>query len=71
MPAISLAQAEAQLAAWLDASLKVASNQSYEIDGRRLTRADAGEIRNQIDYWDRKVKSLTRGGARLRTGVPG
>jgi hypothetical protein len=71
MPAISLAQAEAQLAAWLDASLKVASNQSYEIDGRRLTRADAGEIRTQVDYWDRKVKSLARGGARMRTGAPG
>lgn len=71
MPAISLVQAEAQLDAWLAASTKVASNQSYEIDGRRLTRADAAEIRNQVDFWDRKVKALSRGGARMRTGAPG
>lgn len=70
MAGITVAQAEAQLALWIAASSAVAGSQSYEIDtgnGRRkLTRADAAEIRHQIDYWDAKVKQLTPG-ARVRT----
>lgn len=69
---ITLAQAEAQLTAWLAASSAVASAQSYEIAGRKLTRADAAEIRQQIDYWDSKVKTLsarTTGRGRFRTIV--
>lgn len=72
MAGITLAQAEAQLAVWLDADTKVASGQSYEIAGRRLTRADAGEITAKIDYWNAKVVSLTqsaRGYSRSRTMV--
>lgn len=59
MAGITLAQAEAQLAAWIAASTAVASGQSYSIAGRSLTRVDAGEIRSTIDYWDGKVRSLT------------
>jgi hypothetical protein len=69
MAGITLAQAEAQLAAWLAASTAVASNQAYTIAGRSLTRANAAEIREQVDYWDQKVKSLasTAGAAGRRT----
>lgn len=67
MAGITLAQAEAQLAAWLTASLKVAESQSYEIDtgnGRRkLQRADAVEIRQQIRYWQGQVSLLTSAAA--------
>lgn len=79
MAGITLADAQAQLAAWLAASSAVASSQSYEIEAangsrRKLTRADAAEIRGQIDYWDRKVKELTPmadgGKRRVRYGVP-
>jgi hypothetical protein len=55
LAAITLTQAQAQLDAWLAASLAVAGAQSYEIAGRRMTRADAAEITGQIDYWSRKV----------------
>jgi hypothetical protein len=68
--AITLAQAQAQLDAWLAASLDVARNQSYRMaDGRMLTRADAAEITKHIDYWTRAVSRLTAGrrGARTRT----
>lgn len=73
MPGITLAQAEARLAAWLEADAKVASGQSYQIDtgnGRRsLTRVDAAEIRASIDYWQNKVSALTPvgSGGRRRT----
>lgn len=72
MAGITLAQAEAQLAAWIEADTKVASGQSYEIAGRRLTRADAGEITNKIEYWNGKVQTLSQaasGRSRARTMV--
>lgn len=66
MAGISLEQAEAQLAAWIEASTKVASGQSYEIAGRKLTRVDADQIREMVTFWDDKVKELTAGGGRRR-----
>jgi len=60
MAGITLAQAEAQLAAWVAANTAVASGQSYSIKDRSLSRVDAGEIREQIDYWDGWVRRLTR-----------
>jgi hypothetical protein len=62
---ITLAEAQAQLAAWLAASTAVAADQEYEIDTgsagrRRLRRADAAEIRQQITYWNNWVIRLTR-----------
>lgn len=59
MAGITLADAEAQLAAWLAASTAVATGQSYSIEGRSLTRADAAEIRRSLDYWDQKVQTLS------------
>jgi hypothetical protein len=70
MAGITLAQAEAQLAAWIDASTAVATGQSYTIGGRSLTRANAAEIRESISFWDEKVQSLTRGGRAIRGVTP-
>lgn len=70
MAGITLANAESQLALWLAADAAVATSQSYEIAGRRLTRADAGEITAKIDYWNAKVVTLTNqssGVSRART----
>ena len=73
MAGITLAQAQAQLDTWLAASTAVASGQMYEIEtgnGRRkLQRADAMEIRQQVSFWDQKVKALTpaASGGRRRT----
>ncbi len=72
MAGITLPQAEAQLAVWLEADAKVATGQSYEIAGRKLSRADAAEITNKIDYWNNKVVALTgatSGRGRSRTIV--
>ena len=59
MAGITLAQAQAQLDTWLAASTAASGNQSYTMpDGRALTRANAKEIRENIEYWDSKVKEL-------------
>lgn len=72
MAGIDLTQAETALAAWIAADAAVATGQSYSIAGRSLTRANAKEIRENIDYWDAKVKKLSNnptGGIRIFSGV--
>ena len=70
MAGITLAQATAQLAVWLDADTKVASNQSVDINGRTLTLANAAIIRDNIEYWDAKVQKLSRGGIIMKGITP-
>jgi hypothetical protein len=71
MAGVTLAQAQAQLNAWLAASLAVAGNQSYTIGMRTLTRANAKEIQGLVSYWERRVQALSRGpgGMRVRYAV--
>ncbi len=70
MAGITLAVAETNLAAWLAASAAVAKGQSYRIavngSERNLTRADAAEIRQQIEFWDARAKSLDPSVGRTR-----
>ena len=66
MAGITLAQAQAQLDAWLAASLAVSSNQSYSIAGRSLSRANASEISAMVDKWESKVKQLSASNAGVR-----
>ncbi len=71
MAGITQATAQTQLDLWIAADAKVASGQSYTINGRTLTRADAGEISNKIEFWNNKVEALS--GSRRRGivyGVP-
>lgn len=74
MAGITLAQAEAKLQKWLDALDKVAEGQSYSIStgngSRSLTRANLGEIQQQVEFWDSRVKKLSRGGIRVRGVAP-
>lgn len=74
MAGITLAQAEAQLALYLAAETAVLSGQSYEIAGRKLTRANLAEIQQGIDAWNRRASDLgnqAAGRSRSRTMVPG
>lgn len=72
MAGITLAQAQAQLDAWLAASLAVASGQKYSIGDRALERADLAEINKTIERWQTKVNQLTAGrsGIRMRGITP-
>jgi hypothetical protein len=72
MAGITLAQAEAQLAAWLAADEAVSRGQSYTVGGRAVTRADAATITEKIKFWDAKVKELSQVSdvrRRVRSGV--
>ena len=74
MAGITLAQAEAQLALYLAAEAAVLAGQSYEIAGRRLTRANLGEIQAGITTWDARCRQLGQraaGRGRARTIVVG
>lgn len=68
MPGITLAQAEAKLALWLEAEDRIASGQSYTIGERTLQRADLDAVRKSITFWDGQVKALSNSGAGLRIG---
>lgn len=70
---ITLAQAEAQLALYLAAEAAVLTGQSYEIAGRKLTRANLEEVRSGVETWNARVVNLaaaSQGRSRARTIVP-
>lgn len=74
MAGITLTQAQTQLEAYLAAETAVLSNQSYEISGRKLTRADLASIQQGIELWNARVQNLTSrasGRSRARTVVVG
>ena len=52
---ITLSQAQTALDAWIAADLAVAKGQSYSMNGRSLTLANVKEIREQIQYWERRL----------------
>jgi hypothetical protein len=70
MAGITLEQAEANLATWMAALDKLAVSQNYSIStstgSRTLTRANLADAQKQVEYWDKQVKRLTRGGIRVR-----
>ena len=70
MAGITLAQAQARLDLWMDADAALTRNQRYRIGERELTRADARTVRENIEYWDRAVRRLARGGIRVRGVTP-
>lgn len=73
MAGITIEIAEARLTLWLEADAAVMAGQAYEVDNgssrRRVTRADAAEIRHNIEYWDGWCKRLDPNG-RGRRGIP-
>lgn len=56
--ALTLTQAQTALDAWIAADLAVAKGQSYSMNGRTLTLSNAKEIREQIQYWERRVSAF-------------
>lgn len=66
MAGLTAAIAQARLDSWLAADEAVAANQSYTINNRTLTRANAKEIRDNIDFWSKKIEELTSRETRRR-----
>lgn len=74
MAGITLLQAQTQLDAYLAAETAVLTGQSYEIAGRKLSRADLDSIQTGIKTWNARVVMLSnqaRGRSRSRTVVAG
>lgn len=40
---------------WLAAEEAIATGQSYQIDDRRLTRADLKAVRDELEYWTARL----------------
>ncbi len=59
MAGITLVYAQKQLESWLEADEVVSRSQSYSHNGRQLSRVDAAEITNKIEYWNKKVQELS------------
>ena len=69
MAGITLAVAQARLDDYLAAESKVLGGQSYEIHGRKLTRANLREIQDGINVWNRRVQQLNRRSAGRASAV--
>jgi len=69
---VSIETARHHLELWLEAEAAVAAAQSYTIGSRSLTRADLGEIRRQISYWESVLDALENGykGRRVVRAIP-
>lgn len=63
MSSWTLPEAKGYLQVWVNASLAVATGQSYTIGRRALTRANLSEIKKMIDFWRSEI-------ARLESGRP-
>jgi hypothetical protein len=61
--------AKKHLQAWLDADLALATSKHYQIGDRQLTRANAAEVKERINYWQRVVNSLNSR-RKIYYGVP-
>lgn len=75
MAGYTIETAKKHLEAWLEAELIVTTNQSYTIGTKSLTRANLGEIRQQIQFWSNEVAKLEnlakrRGRNRITRVVP-
>lgn len=70
MAGITKAQAESQLAAYLAAETAVLAGQSYELNGRKVTRADLASIQSGITIWNQRAQRLSRGGLTVRGATP-
>ena len=55
---ITTTTAQTALDALIAADLAVAKGQSYSMNGRSLTMSNAKEIREQIQYWERRLATL-------------
>lgn len=58
MAGITLAQAQAQLDAYLAAETAALARKSYTINGRSMTFQDLPAIQQGIELWSRRVSEL-------------
>lgn len=64
MSIITKEVAEEHLKIWLEAEKAIATGQSYQIGGRQLTRASLYNVKEQIKYWEDKLRAIERSASR-------
>ena len=57
----TLEVARTHLNAYLEADLALATGKSYRIGSRNLTRVDAQEVKERIQFWSNEVDRLEAG----------
>lgn len=67
MSVYSLETANDMLQIWLECEKQIALNQSYEVNGKSFTKANASHIREQISFWETQVLRIKKA---QRTGKP-
>ena len=73
MASWTLEVARTHLNAYLEADLALATGKSYKIGSRNLTRLDAAEVKERIQFWSNEVDKLENGrpkGIRAFRAVP-
>ena len=73
MSSWTLETARQHLQAYLEADLALATGKSYRIGSRNLTRLDAAEVKERINFWSNEVERLEAGrkkGMRVFRAVP-
>lgn len=61
MASWTLEVARTHLQAYLEADLALATGKSYRIGSRNLTRLDAAEVKERINFWSNEVERLEAG----------
>jgi len=69
MAILTLQELNDHIAAFKQALLALAVNQSYKLGNREFVRADIQEIRKTLEYLDRKRNKLVSGSGTLSNGV--
>ena len=61
MASWTLEVARTHLNAYLEADLALATGKSYKIGSRNLTRLDAAEVKERIQFWSNEVDRIENG----------
>lgn len=72
--AITLERAKQNLEYWLQADEALAQGKTMTINGRSITLPSADEVSKRIDYWERKIVSISStstmvAGSKKQSGV--
>ena len=56
-----LQTAKLHLQSWLECDLALSTGKSYKIGSRNLSRTDAAEVKERIQFWSNEVDRLENG----------
>ena len=60
-----------KLEMWLGAEEAIALAQEYEVEGRKIRKADLSEVQKMIELWEKRlIKAKLGGASTFSSGVP-